>query len=69
MQPNWKWISRVQGHVINSLNNSLCKQRNLTSDKLALQVNPPEKCNKKEEKNIIVITYLDYLLDFADLGR
>lgn len=63
MQRNWKWISRVQGHVIHSLNNSLCKQGNLTSDKLALHVNPAEKCNKKEEKNITVITYLDYFLD------
>lgn len=37
---------RVQGHVINSLNN-LRKQGNLTLDELALHVNPPEMCYKK----------------------
>lgn len=47
--------------------NSLYKQGNLTLDQLALHVNPSEVCYKKEEKDVAVIIYLEFLRGFCKL--
>lgn len=54
---------------MNSLNNCLCKQGTLTSDKLAFHVNPSEVCFKEKKKKTLLSSFAWVIFwTFANLG-